>query len=167
MEIKKLARMVYNHTAEWAKEYGLVLPELTEEQEKWKNFFNENSTNSANASFSINLVEALTNSDLSFLKNKPKEVRNFVLYSVIVPTKNQNSHSYTLGEAVVCVDSQMSYFVRKHGTVGNHMDRNTSTFRLPQPEEIERLLGRIRSTNKTVFRKLENFMREKYDETTV
>jgi hypothetical protein len=41
--------------------------------------------------------------------------------SAIVPTSNQNSHNYAIGEVTIIVDSKERYGIRLNGLIGNHL----------------------------------------------
>jgi len=146
-----LVDRIMDKTMEWAEANGLSKPKkddtpLSGQQEKWRDFFRDHYFDSMETCRTwADALTELTGIDMApFIKlqAKPKraEREGFPSYIVIVPRgPNPNGHNYKMGQPIINLTSG-STFYRSDGTYGNNMATHQECFRLPEKEEVEKLI---------------------------
>lgn len=160
-----LEQKILSHTNEWAKKNKIgVGTELTPEQLKWKTIFETYPP--SNRGFMIAAISEITGLNLKFLNPKPYSRVKFAYGVIIVPCGNENSHNYDLGKPILCIDTSSAYFVSANGKMGNHMDKSSSSIKLPTLEDITKFLAKLKKSDAFMYNKLQAHF-EVNDEKTV
>ena len=70
------------------------------------------------------------------------DTTKFVAMSVIVPTANDNSHDYPLGQPVLFTASTNTHGYKLNGTTGNELTARTKNLRRPTLDEVRTVVDR-------------------------
>ena len=157
---KRLAKKVEARIIQWGESQNIVTANKSPEQEKWQKFFKkyEGQVHSGTKAMMVEAISEITGVDLKFMQNR--DVVSFIQGVIVIPTDNMNSHSYRIGQPILCYKGGTSLFLDDHGHMGNHMDTHVMSFRLPSQKEIESFLGKLRKYSPVRFQELDSFLRK-------
>ena len=79
------------------------------------------------------------------------DTTKFVAMTVIVPTANDNSHDYPLGQPVLFTDSSSTRGYKLNGTTGNQLTTRTKNLRRPTLDEVKTVVERHFDMLATMF----------------